>query len=461
MRVYNTLTRRLEEFKTISDGEARVYICGMTTYDDMHIGHARTYLAFDVILRYLRYSGYSVRYIQNITDIDDKIIKRAQENGEDPLELSARFAKRARDDQKALGIEPADEYPTVSGHIQDIIGAIGTLIEKGHAYDVEGDVYFDVSSMPDYGKLSNQDPEQLRQHRVEPDPRKRNPADFSLWKRAAEGELSFPSPWGTGRPGWHIECSVMSQRYLGGRFDIHGGALDLIFPHHENEIAQSEALTGESPFVTYWLHTGFLQSVGEKMSKSLGNILSVREFLKLQSAQAYRIFILQAHYRSPIEYSAKKIEAAQAAWERLKGFRRDLDAAIENSSPQGDDAMGEAFASLADIFKKEMDDDFNTPHAMAALFDAVRAANPQLREAGQSEQSLMAAAQVFDKLMEVLGLKIEQGIELTEGQRVLIAERERHRAEKNWKGSDRIRDELLSQGIRIKDQGGTTIAERA
>ena len=296
LRVYNTLTRQIEEFKPIKDGELNVYICGLTVYDHMHIGHARTYIAFDVILRYLRHKGYKVKYVQNVTDIDDKIIKRAAERGVDPMDLSREYAAKCLEDQKRLGLAAADVYPKVSENIGEIIKAIETLIEKGFAYVAEGSVYFELSKFPDYGRLSNQDLEQLNKHRIEPNPDKRTPLDFSLWKEAQEGEIGYQSPWSYGRPGWHIECSVLARKYLGDQLDIHGGALDLIFPHHENEIAQSESLTGKKPFVRYWMHTGFLQSSGEKMSKSLGNIVSIRDFAEKFDLQAYRLFVLQTHY---------------------------------------------------------------------------------------------------------------------------------------------------------------------
>ncbi len=453
LRVYNTLSRETEEFKPVEEGVVRAYVCGLTVYDRMHIGHARTYLAFDAIFRYLRYRGYDVRYIQNVTDVDDKIIKRASEKGVEPLKLSAEYAEAALEDQRRLNLLEADAYPRVSENIEEMIDAVKTLIEKGHAYESGGDVYFEVSTFPDYGKLSNQKTDELTEHRVEQDGRKRSPLDFALWKKSGDSELGFDSPWGRGRPGWHIECSVMSRKYLGDRFDIHGGALDLIFPHHENEIAQSEALTGEKPAVKYWLHTGFLYSSGEKMSKSLGNILPVREFLEQYSAEALRMFVLQTHYRSQIDYNGGLVEEAGKAVERLRNFR----AALSSAGGGGSNTAAEQMYSFKETFTEAMDDDFNTPKAVAALFEAVRDVNGMLSE--QSDESVEHALQVFDEVACVLGFDFT-GEELSDGLKKLIQERKRLRAEKKYVEADRIRDELLEKGIRLKDVGGRTVAER-
>jgi len=462
LKVYNTLSRKLEEFRPLRDREVGVYICGLTVYDDMHIGHARTYLAFDAILRYLKYRGYKLTYIQNITDVDDKIIKRARERGVDPLRLSKEYAEKTQDDQKALGLLPADAYPKVSENIPEIIDAVKILIEKEHAYETDSGVYFNVASYPDYGKLSNQDPEQLTQHRIESDPSKKSPLDFALWKKVDDGEFGFESPWGRGRPGWHIECSVMSRKHLGDQIDIHGGALDLIFPHHENEIAQSESLTGKKPFVKYWLHTGFLNSSGEKMSKSLGNILPVREFLKKHSPEALRIFILKTHYRSPVDYSTEKIEEADSAITRLTTFRKALDDTEENAGDEGRSEAATISRNLKKKFTEHMDDDFNTPQALAAVFDSVRRINQLLTRGGESRQSLQATKETFDEIFGVVGLTLTQDdIALTDEEEKLIEERSKLRAEKNWAEADRIRDEFEKRGITLTDRGdGTTIAER-
>ncbi|MFH1056159.1 MAG: cysteine--tRNA ligase [Candidatus Altiarchaeota archaeon] len=461
LKVYNTLSRSVEEFKPLKDGEVKVYICGLTVYDDMHIGHARTYLAFDAVLRYLKYRGHKVRYVQNITDIDDKIIKRAKERNVDPLQLTEEYGRRAYEDQRKLGLLEADIYPKVSETIPEIIDAVRKLVEGGYAYVTGSGVYFDVSKCVKYGELSHQDTEQLDQHRIEPDPEKRNQLDFSIWKRSKEGELGFESPWGRGRPGWHIECTVMSQKYLGDQLDIHGGALDLIFPHHENEIAQSESLTGRKPFVIYWMHTGFLNSSGEKMSKSLGNIIPVREFLKTYPTEAFRLFVLQTHYRSPVDYSTENVANAGKAVERLKAFRSELEAATGRVARGSGSDSSKLADELKESFISAMDDDFNTPKALAAVFDAVRKINSLMVGGGESAESLKHSLVVFDELLEALGFSIGGDIELSAEERELVDARNRHRALKNWAEADRVRSILLKRGIKVKDKSdGTTVIER-
>ena len=453
IRLYNTLTRELEEFQTLEEGKVRIYICGLTVYADMHIGHARTYIAFDAIMRHLTYRGYQVDYVQNITDIDDKIINRAKEVGENPLELSKKFAARELDDQASLNLKEAKIYPKVSDHIPDIIDAIGTLIDKGYAYQTSTGVYYEVSRFSSYGKLSNQDTEQLTEHRIEPDPEKKSPLDFSLWKSVPEEDFGFASPWGFGRPGWHIECSVMSTKHLGERIDIHGGARDLVFPHHENEIAQTEALTGKVPFVRYWMHTGFLHSTGEKMSKSLGNIISVSDLLKNHSVNAFRLFILKSHYRNPIDYSQDLLKEAASSVERLARYRTDLEQAIMEAPSDGSDDLSKLSETMVDEFATMMDDDFNTPEAIAAIFNGVRSMNASLRNSKDSKESMKTALSNFDSVLSVLGIIIAQdGAKLTDKERSLIDEREAARANKDWDKADRIRDELISIGIRLKDQ---------
>jgi cysteinyl-tRNA synthetase len=459
LKVYNTLSRGLEVFRPLIEGEVRVYICGLTVYDDMHIGHARTYLAFDAILRYLRFSGYKVRYVQNVTDIDDKIVRRAKERGKEPLALSEEYAARAREDQRMLGLVEADVYPKVSENIGGIIDATRKLIASGNAYVTDRGVYFDVSGSTGYGGLSHQDTEQLGQHRIEPDPQKRNALDFSLWKAAKDGEMGFESPWGLGRPGWHIECSVMARRFLGDQLDIHGGALDLIFPHHENEAAQSEALTGKRPFVRYWLHTGFLNSSGEKMSKSLGNIVSVREFLESYPADAFRLFIMQTHYRSPVDYSPGIMGNAAKAVERLRSFRAGLAAAAANATGAGEHAR-DAAVGLREAFISSMDEDFNTPEAVSAVFDAVRRINAAAVSGGESAGSLKRALEVFDEVVGALGFDFCAHRGLSAEEAGLLQERRRLRAAGKWAESDRIRDTLLGRGLRLRDmKDGSTVVE--
>lgn len=456
------MTRQVEEFKPLEEGRVNAYVCGLTVYDDMHIGHARTYLAFDIIFRYLKYRGYGLTYIQNVTDVDDKIIKRAAEKGVEPLNLAKEYAERARHDRELLGLLEADEYPKVSNSIEEIVGAVDDLIDSGFAYQANGSVYFDVSSFPEYGKLSNQDTDQLGQHRVEAEPGKKSPLDFALWKSSGDGELGFDSPWGRGRPGWHIECTVMSRHHLGPQFDIHGGALDLVFPHHENEIAQSEALTGRKPFVKYWLHTGFLQSSGEKMSKSLGNILPVRQFLEQHNADSLRLLIAQTHYRSPVDYGTEKVEAAEAALARLINFRRELAHELETAKDDGGEELKVVAEKLRESFMEHMDDDFNTPEAVASIFESVRQANASLGKGTESRKSLQAALSVFDELFRVLGLGLDsQDQALSQDEEAMVRERDEARKSKDWAQADELRQKLLERGIKLTDRkDGTTKAER-
>jgi cysteinyl-tRNA synthetase len=459
---YNTLTRKTEEFIPLNGKEVKVYVCGLTVYDHMHIGHARTYIAFDAILRYLKYKGYNVRYVQNITDIDDKIIKKAKERNVDPLILSAEYAQKSAEDMRTLGLLEADAYPKVSENIDGIISAVEDLVKNGCAYVIDGDVYFNVSMFPEYGRLSNQDTEGLTKHRIEPNPKKKTSLDFVLWKKVPVGELGFQSPWGFGRPGWHIECSALARKYLGDRIDIHGGALDLIFPHHENEIAQSESLTGKKPYVKYWMHTGFLQSSGEKMSKSLGNIVSIRDYAKGNDLSAYRLFVLQTHYRSPIDYSGENVSAAENSLEKLRTYRKELEYAIGKAKDTGEDKAEAISKELRAAFEKGMDDDYNTTRAFAAVYDAVRRTNPLLFESSESKSSLKAAATVFDGITGVFGLDLSVKTEaFTDDEKQLIDERNAHRKNKNYSEADRLRKLLLEKGIKLNDKGdGTTVAER-
>ncbi|MFH1722806.1 MAG: cysteine--tRNA ligase [Candidatus Altiarchaeota archaeon] len=462
LQVYNTLTRKIEPFIPIEKGKVKIYICGMTVYGDMHIGHARTYVAFDVILRFLKYKGYELSYVQNITDVDDKIVNKAAELGVEPSDLSEKFALRSKEDQEALGLLDPDKFPKVSENISEIISAVQKLIDGGSAYEAEGDVYFDISSSASYGSLSNQDLEQINERRIESDENKRNPSDFSLWKSRPKDEFGYESPWGWGRPGWHIECSVMSQKFLGDQIDIHGGALDLIFPHHENEIAQSEALTSKEPFVRYWIHTGFLNSSGEKMSKSLGNILPVREFLEKFDANVFRLFILQTKYRSPIDYSEDQIKAAASSLEKLKNFKKEMSTAL-NKDRFGESQDATSLGNkLIESFNKHMDNDFDSSNAIASIYEFVREMNTLIRNGSESKESLSQALTTFEEVVLVLGISIEvtEDIALTEKDKKLIEERNRYRAEKNWKEGDRIRDEFQKRGLKLVDKkDGTTGVE--
>ncbi|MDH5611914.1 MAG: cysteine--tRNA ligase [Gammaproteobacteria bacterium] len=459
LHIYNSLTRKKELFTPIEPGKVKMYVCGMTVYDLCHLGHARVLVVFDAVTRYLRNSGYEVNYVRNITDIDDKIIARANENGEDFNALTARFIQAMHEDAAELGVLPPDDEPKATASMDDIIAMVETLIEKGHAYAAaNGDVYYDVSSFEHYGQLSGKQLEDLRAgERVAVDPNKDDPLDFVLWKAAKPDEPSWDSPWGKGRPGWHIECSAMSTCCLGNHFDVHGGGQDLQFPHHENEIAQSEAATGEK-FVNLWMHNGFVRINDEKMSKSLGNFFTVREILKLYQGEEIRYFVLVSHYRSPLNYSDQLLDAARASLTRLYTALRGLE--VSSVSLIEDEAEVR--------FNKAMDDDFNTPEAIAVLFDLAGQVN-RLRE----EDSAMALqkAGMLKKLANVLGLLESNPDTYLQGgtgenvniERIedLIQQRLDARANKNWAEADRIRDELHAMDVELEDKDGKTIWRRS
>ncbi len=471
LKIYNDLTNRKESFQPLEQGRVRMYVCGMTVYDLCHLGHARVMVVFDVVFRYLQVLGYDVTYIRNITDIDDKIIKRANENGEPFLALTERFIQAMHEDSSALGILPPTVEPKATQHMDEILSMIRKLIDKGHAYVAKnGDVYYEVRSFPDYGRLSGKSIDDLESGaRVEPGEAKHDPLDFALWKAAKPGEPAWDSPWGKGRPGWHIECSAMSTTALGDTFDIHGGGADLTFPHHENEIAQSEGATGH-PFVKYWMHNGFVRINDEKMSKSLGNFFTVREILKRMSPlvmgrKIVRYFILTSQYRSPLNYDEDHLEQARGALTRFYTALRDL--------PDAEPAGGESYRER---FHAAMQDDFNTPEALAVLFDMAREIN-RLRESDQAAAAGLAAE--LKSLSGILGILQNHANEWLKNGRViagggdlqaeagvtgtgtvsypeeriesLIAERTQAKAAKNWAEADRIRDELQAAGIILED----------
>ncbi len=455
LHIYNNLTRQKQLFKPIEEGKVGMYVCGITIYDYCHVGHGRTYVAFDVMARYLEFLGYKVTYVRNVTDIDDKIINRANEANEPFEAVTERFEEVMHQDFEALGLRKPDLEPHATQSMPEIIEIIQTLIDKDVAYVGDhGDVYYSVSKFDGYGKLSKQSLDDLRAgERIEVVADKRDPLDFVLWKSAKPNEPFWESPWGKGRPGWHIECSAMSKQCLGEHFDIHGGGSDLQFPHHENEIAQSEAANG-CQFVNYWVHTGMVQVEKEKMSKSLGNFFTIRDVLKLYRAESVRFFLLTSHYRSQLNYSEENLNAADASLERLYLSLRDTDP----------DA-GAVLPEFEDRFKRSMDDDFNTPEAMAVLFELARELNRAKKE-GDSRTSDFAAT--LKSLGRVLGLLQQspaeflqsdsQGNEL-DAERIesLIAERNQARKDKNFARSDEIRDQLLSEGIVLEDsREGTT-----
>jgi cysteinyl-tRNA synthetase len=455
MRIYNTLSRKKEDFVPQGD-EVKMYVCGVTPYDDAHIGHAMSYIIFDVIRRYLNFSGYRLRYVQNVTDIDDKIINRANSLGVATSELAQKYTDSFFEDMDALNIRRADVYPRATGEIAKIIEVVQGLVDKGYAYESQGSVYFRVRRVADYGKLANRNLESMMAGaRIETGQEKEYPMDFTLWKASKTGEPSWQSPWGNGRPGWHIECSAMSLKYLGDTLDIHGGGQDLIFPHHENEIAQSESFTGKKPFARYWLHNGLLQFGEEKMSKSLGNLITIKEALNRYSADAIRIFVLSSHYRSPLTYSGEALAAAEGGAERL------LRVISRDDTTAG---AGEALDAgpYYRRFIEAMDDDFNTPQALGVLFDLARAIN----QAADSGKGFLQAKKVLSELAEdVLGLKLEAFIAAAEIEpeiqaRVnnLVKEREKCRIAKQWKQADEIRDKLSEMNIILEDTPEGTVA---
>ncbi len=466
MQIYNTLTRRKEPFTPIEPGKVRMYVCGMTVYDYCHLGHARVMVAFDVITRYLRHRGYDVTYVRNVTDIDDKILRRADENGETIASLTERMIEAMHEDEARLGVLPPDHEPRATRHIDDILAMIETLIAKGYAYAADnGDVYYRVRRFEGYGKLNNRDLDEMRSGaRVEVDEHKEDPLDFVLWKAAKPGEASWPSPWGEGRPGWHIECSAMSKCCLGETFDIHGGGPDLTFPHHENEIAQSEAANGK-PFVNTWMHAGAVRVNHEKMSKSLGNFFTIREVLEHHDPEVVRYLLVASHYRSAINYAPESLAEARKSLERFYNALEGL--ALEGHALEGrtldggagDGAGGQVASEFESRFTAAMNDDFNTPEALSVLFDLARELNRAKKEAPGEAPALAAELR---RLGGVLGLLqqdpstfLKAGaaeLPLSEEQiQAKIDERAAAKKAKDFTAADAIRDELAALGIILKD----------
>jgi cysteinyl-tRNA synthetase len=452
LKIYNSLTHSKEKFVPIEPGKVRIYVCGMTVYDLCHLGHARVLVVFDVIVRHLRSMGYQVTYVRNITDIDDKIIARAQENAESINELTDRFIKAMHEDADALGVQPPDFEPRATRSMDAILDMIRKLIDNGYAYQGDnGDVFYSVSRFSEYGKLSGKRLDDLRSGaRVEVEEAKHDPLDFVLWKAAKPGEPSWPSPWGDGRPGWHIECSAMSTQYLGAHFDIHGGGMDLQFPHHENEIAQSEGATGEH-FVNYWIHNGFVQVDEEKMSKSLGNFFTVREILQRYQPEEVRYFILASHYRSPLNYTDDNLDKARGALQRLYTALREC--------PAGHSS--DVDPEYEQLFRGAMSDDFNTPEALAVLFELTRAMN-RARERGSENAAMLAnTLRVLGGHLGILQSDPESYLRSRHGMgkegpsdeeiEALIAQREQARSDRNFAEADRIRDQLTKIGIVLED----------
>jgi cysteinyl-tRNA synthetase len=453
LQIYNTLSRQKETFVPMQPGKVGLYVCGITIYDFCHVGHARTYVAFDVINRYLRFSGYDVTYVRNITDVDDKIIRRANENGESCDALTARYTEAMHADFTALNLLPADVEPRVTTHMAEIIELIQTLLDKKHAYvAVDGDVLFDVSTYAKYGQLSQQNLEMLQAGaRVEVDQAKDDPLDFVLWKMAKPGEPSWQSPWGAGRPGWHIECSAMSAKHLGAHFDIHGGGSDLQFPHHENEIAQS-CCAHDTPYVNTWIHTGMVQVDKEKMSKSLGNFFTVKDVLAEYNRESVRYFLISSQYRSQLNYSAENLQQAHAALGRLY-------TALRGVTPAAEVALDNAYVAQ---FKQAMDDDFNTALALPVLFELAREINKE-KELNPAKAAALAA--VLVKLGEVLGILQGDAESFLQAGgtdddvaeiEALIAKRNQARLNKDWAAADEARTALTAKGIVLEDKNGVT-----
>ncbi len=466
LRVYNTFSREKETLVTREPGKVAAYVCGVTPYSRSHIGHARPSIVWDTIRRYLGYKGYEVFAVQNFTDIDDKIIAASAREGIPFRELADKYSAEYLESMDMLKVRRADMYPRATDHIADIIEMIETLVKKGHAYPSGGDVYFDVSSFEGYGKLSRRSPEDMMAGaRVDPGEKKDDPMDFALWKGAKPGEPSWDSPWGPGRPGWHIECSAMSVRYLGDGFDMHGGGTDLIFPHHENEIAQSEAYTGRAPFVRYWLHNELVNLKGEKMSKSIGNIITVQEILGRFAPEVIRLTMLSAHYRSSLELSDESIEAAEKGWRKLEGARDNARAYIRGSGAKPD-AGAEISVNARRRFEEAMDDDFNTGLAIGVLFDLARDINSAVSEGhGSGRGKVEAIAGALDTLEELAGIMgilrdADTKDRNAEGDSAEIADalisiildlRESARNKRDWETSDAVRSRLAELGFVIED----------
>lgn len=458
MKLYNTMSKKKEEFVPLEQDKVKMYVCGPTVYNFIHIGNARPMIVFDTVRRYFEYKGYEVNFVSNFTDVDDKIIKKAIEEGVTAEEISKRYIAECKKDMEGMNVKPATTHPLATEEIGGMIELIRTLIDKGFAYEKNGTVYYRTRKFADYGKLSHKNLDDLRSGNrsllVTGEDEKEDPLDFVLWKPKKEGEPAWESPWSEGRPGWHIECSEMSKKYLGEQIDIHAGGEDLIFPHHENEIAQSEAANGKE-FAKYWLHNGFLNIDNRKMSKSLGNFFTVREISEKYDLQVLRFFMLSAHYRSPLNFSAELMESAKNGLERIVTAAENLRFLMKNAQAEAmNESEKEAFAKTREYvegFEKAMDDDFNTADAVAAVFELVKYANTTA-DGNSSKEYLQGILDVLGKLTDVLGIIVEKKEELLDADiEALIEERQAARKEKNFARADEIRDELLARGIILKD----------
>ncbi len=468
LKIFDTAKRDIVEFKPINANKVGMYVCGVTVYDNCHIGHARSAVNFDIIFRYLKYKGYDVVFVKNFTDVDDKIINRANEENVSCEDIASRYIDEYYKDMDAIGIQRPVYEPKATKHIKEIIDIVKTLIEKGYAYEVDGDVYYRVDRFKEYGKLSHKNIDELKSGaRIEINDKKESPLDFALWKKSKENEPSWESPWGLGRPGWHIECSAMSMKYLGETFDIHGGGEDLIFPHHENEIAQSEAATGKQ-FVKYWMHNAFVKINKEKMSKSLGNFFTIKDILKQFKGETLRYFLLLTHYRSPIDFSFEGLNSAKEALNRYYNFIKRLEESEFDNIALEDDDLKKKIDGLLNRFEEAMDDDFNTPKAIGEVFKVLKNINIYLDycEKNSIKPSIYVKDRFFvsmEKISDVLGIfstaskewfsKDGLDIDFIESK---ISERNKARKEKDFKKADAIRDELLKMGVILEDTAGTT-----
>jgi len=458
LKIYNTLTRKKEIFKPRKGKKVNMFVCGPTVYDYAHIGHARTYIAFDVIVKYLRKKGYDVFYLQNITDVDDKIINRAKEEGVSWKELARKFEREYKKDAKSLGVDSVSKYARATEHIKEIISQVERLLKKGFAYQIEDGIYYDISKFKDYGKLSGRTALQAEDavSRIDESKKKKNKGDFCLWKfwSGKDWEPKWRSPWGYGRPGWHIEDTAITEKYFGPQYEIHGGARDLIFPHHEAEIAQMEAISEKKPMVKYWLHTGFLTINGQKMSKSLGNFITIREFLNKHSARLLRFFVLKSHYRSPIDYSEKAILQSQNELERIDEFVEKIQNAkckIQNFNSKF------KIDKFKNKFEEAMDDDFNTPKAMAVIFELIREVNPMLDKNQITQEEVKQILEFLKFIDEIFGFILKkERVKIPEEIKKLAQKREILRKEKKWEEADKIREEIKKLGYEIQDTAGGT-----
>jgi cysteinyl-tRNA synthetase len=453
IKIYNTLTRNKEEFIPLEEGKVKMYVCGPTVYNYIHIGNARPAIVFDTVRRYMEFRGYNVQFVSNFTDVDDKLIKAANELGEDVPTIAERFINAYFEDVQALGCKKADAHPRVTETMDLIVEFIGALIEKDYAYESGGDVYYRTKKFDEYGKLSHQSIEELKVGaRIQIGEKKQDALDFALWKAAKEGEISWDSPWGKGRPGWHIECSAMVREYLGDTIDIHAGGQDLAFPHHENEIAQSEALTGKT-FARYWMHNGYINIDNEKMSKSLGNFVTVHDIIKKHDPQVLRFFMLSVHYRNPINYSEELLENTKAAFDRLKTSYQNLKHRMEASANLTDNNQEwlDKITALRAQFITDMDDDFNTANGVSVLFELSKLSNLYLLEKNTAVEVIKAFMNEFEALFGVLGLTLEAEDLLDEEIEALIEKRTQARKERNFKLADEIRDQLKEMNIIIED----------